>query len=59
MNSDAGPGEGSGLEQVVEAGPGSDGAEGLTGGDAGSGGGGFASWAVQPRGDLQGAGNHL
>lgn len=43
MNADAGPGEGSGLEQVVEAGPGSDGAEGLTGGHAGSGGRGFAS----------------
>lgn len=59
VNSDTGPGEKSGLEQFVEAGPGSDGAEGLTGGDAGSGGRGFASGAVQPRGDLQGAGNHL
>lgn len=41
--SDAGPGTGSGLEQVVEAGPGSDRAEGLIGGDANSGGRRFAS----------------
>lgn len=40
---DAGPGTGSGLEQVVEAVPGSDRAEGLVGGHAGSGGRGVAS----------------
>lgn len=50
---DAGTGSRPGPEQVVEAGSGSDGAEGLPGGDAGSGGGGAASRAVQPRGDLQ------
>lgn len=41
--SDAGPGAGCGLEQAVEAGSCSDGAEGLPGGDAGSGGQGAAS----------------
>ena len=57
--SDAGPGTRSGLEQAVEAGAGSGGAEGVPGGDAGSGGRGVASRAVRPRGDLQGAGRHL
>ena len=38
VRSDAGPGSRRGLQQVVEAGPGAGGAEGLAGGDAGSGG---------------------
>lgn len=42
LGSDAGPSSWFGLQRVVEAGPGSDRAEGLLGGDAGSGGRGAA-----------------